>query len=355
MRSTSAWAASGSTVRPMALPCLMIQAGSPDALGDLSSFTSPLAFSTALTSFCGTDHAFFCDSLRTVPIRTTTVSGGGLTSAWTTATTSLSFHRSMPSTNTYRVPIDRVMDDNAMATSSPGSRAASINSSDAPSPAALVSDARTPSVELDLVVAVQQVDRLQLRHRSEDTSADAPPHAARPRAAGRSRCPSSAMAAGVPDPDAPPDSPPHWLPGEAWVSNHWLPYDETPALPAAADQAQRRLAAAARRPPQPRPARPPPRLERRSASPQRWSRRGGARFRPRVCACCAAARCGPSPRATWPSTCSSTRCTSSRCPRVRGGSSACPRSATSPCAAPSSARSRSGCSTGARRDRCRRR
>ena len=39
--------------------------------------------------------------------------------------------------------------------------------------------------------------------------------------------PASALAAGVPDPDAPPDSPPHWLPGEAWVSNHWLPYDET--------------------------------------------------------------------------------------------------------------------------------
>jgi Tol biopolymer transport system component len=39
--------------------------------------------------------------------------------------------------------------------------------------------------------------------------------------------PASAIAAGVPDPDAPPDSPPHWLPGEAWVSNHWLPYDET--------------------------------------------------------------------------------------------------------------------------------
>jgi Tol biopolymer transport system component len=38
--------------------------------------------------------------------------------------------------------------------------------------------------------------------------------------------PGAASAAGVPDPDAPPDSPPHWLPGEAWVSNHWLPYDE---------------------------------------------------------------------------------------------------------------------------------
>ena len=39
--------------------------------------------------------------------------------------------------------------------------------------------------------------------------------------------PSAVLAAGVPDPDAPPDSAPHWLPGEAWVSNHWLPYDET--------------------------------------------------------------------------------------------------------------------------------
>ena len=39
--------------------------------------------------------------------------------------------------------------------------------------------------------------------------------------------PSSAAGAGAPDPDAPPDSPPHWLPDEAWVSNHWLPYDET--------------------------------------------------------------------------------------------------------------------------------
>ena len=25
---------------------------------------------------------------------------------------------------------------------------------------------------------------------------------------------------------APPDAPPHWLPPEAWVYNHWIPYDE---------------------------------------------------------------------------------------------------------------------------------
>src|SRR3954453_6266377 len=36
----------------------------------------------------------------------------------------------------------------------------------------------------------------------------------------------AAPAALAADPDAPPGSPPHWLPGEAWVSNHWLPYDE---------------------------------------------------------------------------------------------------------------------------------
>ncbi len=25
---------------------------------------------------------------------------------------------------------------------------------------------------------------------------------------------------------APPDAPPHWLPPEPWIYNHWLPYDE---------------------------------------------------------------------------------------------------------------------------------
>jgi len=29
------------------------------------------------------------------------------------------------------------------------------------------------------------------------------------------------------DSDAPANAPAHWLPPEAWVYNHWLPYDET--------------------------------------------------------------------------------------------------------------------------------
>src|SRR3954470_6342586 len=29
------------------------------------------------------------------------------------------------------------------------------------------------------------------------------------------------------DSEAPPGSPPHWLPNEQWVMQHWLPYDET--------------------------------------------------------------------------------------------------------------------------------
>src|SRR3954469_8180167 len=29
------------------------------------------------------------------------------------------------------------------------------------------------------------------------------------------------------DSDAPQNAPAHWLPPEAWVYNHWLPYDET--------------------------------------------------------------------------------------------------------------------------------
>src|SRR5215204_2829798 len=29
------------------------------------------------------------------------------------------------------------------------------------------------------------------------------------------------------DSDAPASAPAHWLPPEAWVYNHWLPYDET--------------------------------------------------------------------------------------------------------------------------------
>src|SRR3954467_13870992 len=29
------------------------------------------------------------------------------------------------------------------------------------------------------------------------------------------------------DSEAPRGSPPHWLPNETWVMQHWLPYDET--------------------------------------------------------------------------------------------------------------------------------
>jgi Tol biopolymer transport system component len=36
----------------------------------------------------------------------------------------------------------------------------------------------------------------------------------------------AAAAAKSNDSDAPPDAPPHWLPPEAWVYNHWIPYDE---------------------------------------------------------------------------------------------------------------------------------
>ena len=27
------------------------------------------------------------------------------------------------------------------------------------------------------------------------------------------------------DSEAPPGAPPHWLPNETWVMQHWLPYD----------------------------------------------------------------------------------------------------------------------------------
>jgi Tol biopolymer transport system component len=45
--------------------------------------------------------------------------------------------------------------------------------------------------------------------------------------------PSTALAQGAKpqtkslDSEAPPGSPPHWLPNETWVMQHWLPYDET--------------------------------------------------------------------------------------------------------------------------------
>src|ERR671923_315269 len=88
--------------------------------------------------------------------------------------------------------------------------------------------------------------------------------------------------------------------------------------------------------------------------PPRSSRprsRGSAPSGPR---CCARARCGRSPRATSPSTCSSTRCTSSASRARRRTSSASATSSSAGCAAPSSARSRSRGSTAARRARSRR-
>src|SRR6266542_214877 len=45
-------------------------------------------------------------------------------------------------------------------------------------------------------------------------------------AAGQSVLPAKPQVASL-DSDAPPGAPPHWLPGEHWVMQHWLPYDET--------------------------------------------------------------------------------------------------------------------------------
>src|ERR1700709_2411255 len=33
------------------------------------------------------------------------------------------------------------------------------------------------------------------------------------------------------DTEAPAGAPPHWLPNETWVMQHWLPYDETRLYP----------------------------------------------------------------------------------------------------------------------------
>src|SRR5918992_956389 len=38
--------------------------------------------------------------------------------------------------------------------------------------------------------------------------------------------PAAAASAASTDSEAPPTAPPHWLPPEAWVYNHWIPYDE---------------------------------------------------------------------------------------------------------------------------------
>lgn len=44
-------------------------------------------------------------------------------------------------------------------------------------------------------------------------------------ASAQSQLPAKPQTASL-DSDAPPGAPPHWLPGEPWVMQHWLPYDE---------------------------------------------------------------------------------------------------------------------------------
>ena len=48
---------------------------------------------------------------------------------------------------------------------------------------------------------------------------------AAPAAAAQTQLPAKPQTASL-DSDAPPGSPPHWLPSEQWVMQHWLPYDE---------------------------------------------------------------------------------------------------------------------------------
>ena len=133
----------------------------------------------------------------------------------------------------------------------------------------------------------------------------------------------AAAAAKSNDSLAPPDAPPHWLPPEAWVYNHWLPYDEGrlyALLHITREQLwqqlrddHRNVAQLAAR----HGWRDPGRLADALVAPWRGhvsaARARGAARR---------ARCARSRRATSPSTCSSTRCTSSRSPRARRRSSA---------------------------------
>ncbi|MDP9293388.1 MAG: hypothetical protein M3O90_03015, partial [Actinomycetota bacterium] len=44
-------------------------------------------------------------------------------------------------------------------------------------------------------------------------------------AAAQTQLPAKSQTASL-DSDAPPGAPPHWLPNEPWVMQHWLPYDE---------------------------------------------------------------------------------------------------------------------------------
>ena len=133
----------------------------------------------------------------------------------------------------------------------------------------------------------------------------------------------AAAAAKSNDSLAPPDAPPHWLPPEAWVYNHWIPYDEGrlyALLHITREQLwqqlrddHRNIAQLAAR----HGWRDPGRLADALVAPWRGARQRGARrgaARPRA----AHDHAGP-PR---PSTSSSTRCTSSRSPRARRRSSA---------------------------------
>ena len=121
---------------------------------------------------------------------------------------------------------------------------------------------------------------------------------------------------------APPDAPPHWLPPEAWVYNHWIPYDEGRLyrlLHITRDRLWLQL-------------RDDHRNVAQLAARRGWATRAGWRTRSSRpgagsvtgpgSPCCAAARCARSRRGTCPSTSSSTRCTSSRSRRARRRSSA---------------------------------
>ena len=139
------------------------------------------------------------------------------------------------------------------------------------------------------------------------------------------------------DSDAPANAPAHWLPPEAWVYNHWLPYDEARlyrllgitrvGLWQQLRDDRRTLAQLAARHGWPDPRR----LAAALVAPD------AARVGPRPGrASCGRARCARSRRGISPSTCSSTRCTSSASPARRRRSSVStdmrvPRS----CAAPS--------------------
>src|SRR3954470_24723733 len=104
------------------------------------------------------------------------------------------------------------------------------------------------------------------------------------------------------DSEAPKNAPAHWLPPEAWVYNHWLPYDETRlyrllGITRVGLWLQLRddhltLAPLAAPPPPP----PPPTAGRTPAAwpplSSRPTRRGSARGGRR---CCARGRCAPSP------------------------------------------------------------